>query len=94
MFLGISLVLSQTPPLALSHAQVIVLTSACHDDSVMVGLCAQVCLLNFVAIVFRATAVNCWPIEVSYIKVIAQLYCTLGIDILSLKNSQKDTIAC
>ena len=38
-------------PLAHSHAEVVVLAIACHD-SVTVGLFAQVCLLNFVAIVF------------------------------------------
>ena len=43
-------------PLAHSHGEVVVLASTCHD-SVMVGLCAQVCLLNFVALVFLATAV-------------------------------------
>ena len=38
-------------PLAHSHGEVVVRASTCHD-SVMVGLFAQVCLLNFVAIVF------------------------------------------
>ena len=37
--------------LAHSHAEVVVLASTCHD-SAMVSLCAQVSLLNFVAIVF------------------------------------------
>ena len=40
----------QSGPLAHSHAEAVVLVSTCHD-SVMVGLCDQVCLLNFVVIV-------------------------------------------
>ena len=41
---GMTLVLLWTPPLTHSHAEVIVLTSACLDNSVAVGLCAQICL--------------------------------------------------
>ena len=75
MFLGITLFLSQNPPLAHTHAEVVVLTSACHD-SVTVGLCAQVCLLNFVALVHVVLQLQlwfCWPIGVSYIKIIVRL---------------------
>ena len=41
-------------PLAHFHGEVIVLANVCHDN-VTVGLYAQVCLLNFVAIVFFCT---------------------------------------
>ena len=65
-------------PLTHSHAEVVVLASVCHD-SVMVGLCAQVCWLNLFA-----TVLSCYSCDFVgqcgwvIIKVIARLpwiYC-------------------
>ena len=47
-----------------SYVEVIVLASACHD-SMMVGLCCYS--------IFILQLLFCWPIRVSYIKVIAWL---------------------